>query len=258
MVRFINLLIIIFLIQTISCSQQNINSDLSESESTTERRVGDMIITPEQMEPQKINEKGLHLKLVQTWPDGIVRYQFDPIISSDKRQLFMKSCVGLGKFAQVQCLPKRTHDPDYIYITTTNENFCGLSNIGRIGGRQNLRIKCWQQRTIQHELMHALGISHEHNRPDRDSYLTINWENISTHLKNDFAKVNHFSVNKMLDVYDFNSIMHYSSYAGSNNGNIVLYQKQKGPQKGQIQQSNHLSYYDHYTLYILYGGEKPR
>ena len=37
-----------------------------------------------------------------------------------------------------------------------------------------LEPSCNGHATVQHELMHALGVNHEHNRPDRDEYLLYN------------------------------------------------------------------------------------
>ena len=37
---------------------------------------------------------------------------------------------------------------------------------------------CWYRGTVLHHLMHTLGFGHENNRPDRDSFVKILWDNI--------------------------------------------------------------------------------
>ena len=64
---------------------------------------------------------------------------------------------------------------------------------------------------VLHELLHAFGIGHTQMRPDRDDYVTINWDNI--------RKSSHSQYRKMASVapygipYDGRSIMHYKKDA---------------------------------------------
>ena len=54
------------------------------------------------------------------------------------------------------------------------------SNVGMVGpGSQpvNMDDKC-ALKEMQHELIHALGLEHEHQRPDRDRYVRIIYENV--------------------------------------------------------------------------------
>jgi len=37
---------------------------------------------------------------------------------------------------------------------------------------------CIKKGAVMHELLHSLGFFHEHNRPDRDNFVTIHFDNI--------------------------------------------------------------------------------
>ncbi len=94
-----------------------------------------------------------------------------------------------------------------------------------------------------HEFLHAFGAIHEHNRPDRDSHIQINWDNVDISASSQFFKtswpgmssqnkdcwqVSHDDENNVLyddcvdgnmeidqerDLgYDLDSIMHYDNY----------------------------------------------
>ena len=57
---------------------------------------------------------------------------------------------------------------------------------------------------MTHELLHLLGLVAEHERPDRDKYIKVNWEYMQTGAANQFFKtawekkvVNQLVENKM-------------------------------------------------------------
>jgi hypothetical protein len=72
-------------------------------------------------------------------------------------------------------------------------------------------------RTYRHELGHALGLYHEHQRPDRDSYVIYNSNNVQSGEGSQFSKMTAGSYNYYGSTFDFNSIMLYGSYAFSKN-----------------------------------------
>ena len=53
--------------------------------------------------------------------------------------------------------------------------------LGMIGGPQEMNLgNDLTSGTAAHEMMHALGISHEHQRFDRDDWITIDWQALAT------------------------------------------------------------------------------
>lgn len=94
------------------------------------------------------------------------------------------------------------------------------SYVGRVGGKQPLWIApgC-SPRHIAHEIMHALGFIHEQNRSDRDSYIVVQWQNVSEHAKINFEL---FPKELMkvsgLGAFDYESIMLYPPTMFSKDG----------------------------------------
>ena len=84
---------------------------------------------------------------------------------------------------------------------------------------------CYTDDTIIHEFIHAIGFAHEHNRFDRDSYVTIHKENIKKGSQSQFDNRNKLDWLTFGTEYDGKSIMHYTSTSGSKNGKPVMTSK---------------------------------
>ncbi|XP_065576370.1 zinc metalloproteinase nas-7-like [Artemia franciscana] len=113
-----------------------------------------------------------------------------------------------------------------------------LSQIGRIGNVQVVNLQTPEcsycgscvlyTGTPIHELMHAIGFYHEQSRWDRDDYVTIFEENIDADFLYAFNKYDEDRITAFGQPYDWSSVMHYSEYAFSNNGEPTIVSKPEG------------------------------
>jgi hypothetical protein len=74
--------------------------------------------------------------------------------------------------------------------------------------------------TILHEMGHVIGLWHEQSRPDRDTYITINYANVIKGSWGNFEVVT--DNQQILGPYDYASVMQYIPYAFSRNGGDVI------------------------------------
>jgi len=72
---------------------------------------------------------------------------------------------------------------------------------------------------VLHEMMHAVGFVHEHERTDRDQYVKINMANVQPGEEHNFTIV---PGTQIVRPYCFQSIMHYGPYDFSSNGKPVI------------------------------------
>ncbi|XP_037652309.1 low choriolytic enzyme-like [Sebastes umbrosus] len=104
------------------------------------------------------------------------------------------------------------------------------SYLGRTGGRQRISLQqrgCVYKGTVQHEALHALGFHHEQARSDRNRFVRILTQNIRAGTEGNFKRQ---KTNNLKTSYDFNSIMHYSKYAFSKNGQPTIVAKRNPDQ----------------------------
>ncbi|XP_067670137.1 zinc metalloproteinase nas-36-like [Haliotis asinina] len=148
------------------------------------------------------------------WPNAIIPFTVDDTFTVEEKRLLYASLKAWMEHTCIQFIPARPSDKDVLRIQ--NGQGCN-SFVGRVGGKQHLNLEkgCRVKHVMTHELGHVIGLIHEHQRPDRDNYITVASENVGVgRMKNyrkfDINRIRLYGVN-----YDYTSIMHYGKTAFS-------------------------------------------
>uniref|UniRef100_K1PN08 Metalloendopeptidase n=1 Tax=Magallana gigas TaxID=29159 RepID=K1PN08_MAGGI len=129
------------------------------------------------------------------------------------------------------------------------------SQLGMVGGGQPLNLDrngCRYKGLYLHEIGHAVGLVHEHQRPIRDQFIRINYGNVHPSLRQWFQKYPQYRINNFNISYEFSSVMHYGITAFSVDGRSKTIETQpqyrsQEPEIGRVY-SKELSFTDIATV----------
>ncbi|CAL8404402.1 unnamed protein product [Boreogadus saida] len=173
---------------------------------------GDIAVDPELKNADPCTARGC------LWPratDGkvYVPFRISNQYSARERATIMQ---GLASFTTSTCIRFFPLNRQRDFVNIQSRSGC-FSFIGRRGQGQVVSLSrqgCVFQSVIQHELLHALGFNHEHQRSDRDRNVRILLENVRPGLESNFRRI---QTNNLGTPYDYNSVMHYGRFAFSRN-----------------------------------------
>lgn len=200
----------------------------------------------------------------RVWPAGIVPFEFIDDITQNERD-HMLEAMDLWTVQAGVHFVHRGSQADFVTIRRSNGDGVSWAGIGRQGGEQFVAIhdSHWNDHhVIAHELCHTMGFHHEQERPDRDDFVVVNFENIPERSHDQFNIARNDTIHTP---YDYDSIMHYGACTFSN-CNICLSSNEDcrtittldPSQQNNIGQRTHLSDNDIADMRAVYGPRRAR
>lgn len=179
------------------------------------------------------------------WNGGHVPYVLSPTLPGNFRYAISIAMERFGSSSCIHFVP-RTYEPQYVNFIfgqncRTYMDPYRPEQVIQLGG------PCDSAALIMHLIGHLLGMTHEHQRVDRDGYVQVFLQNIEPKSMNNYLRFPSplQSFGQLRYPYDSMSIMHYPSWFGTIGGRGLAMTLLNG---GQINQAEFLSHFDIHKL----------
>nr|WP_243436148.1 PKD domain-containing protein [Acanthopleuribacter pedis] len=164
--------------------------------------------------------KGADDIIITPWANGILYYRFADDVTGVQAEIFDEAVQAWDALDNLQVVRNGANDPRPTnYVEVRNSLNGNNSVLGMAGGKQILNLQHWDPSVILHEVGHALGLLHEQQRGDRDTFVTVTMSNVKPDKRDNFTRIDGVT---QYGAYDFASIMHYHAHAFSKNGLPVM------------------------------------
>ncbi|XP_050404770.2 protein SpAN [Patella vulgata] len=155
------------------------------------------------------------------WTNAIIPYTIESSFRISDLKLIKES---MRVWEAATCIRfRQAVDTDKNVVTIINGPGCS-SHVGMIGGKQDLtlHINCRKKAIVVHELGHAIGMIHEHQRPDRAEFVSLNKQNAMPGTEADFQMYSWDVIDSIGIKYDYRSIMHYGGTAFAKDNGVTI------------------------------------
>lgn len=158
---------------------------------------------------------------IEPWDNGIIPYYVDNSIDEQTKYYLNLSIDYIKDKTNVRMV-EMGEKGDYICVISQKNKMDHSASIGFVKKSHIELGNDAGPKEIIHEIVHVMGFWHEHQRPDRDKYVKILWENIEKGKKHNFDKKEDYLYPIKIFEYDYQSIMHYEPLAYSKNGKKTI------------------------------------
>uniref|UniRef100_E2J7A2 Metalloendopeptidase n=1 Tax=Triatoma matogrossensis TaxID=162370 RepID=E2J7A2_9HEMI len=188
---------------------------------------GDIITTIEQVLDGDDENRNALISKERRWPRGVVPYIYHEHFSDNDKKRIEAAMAILEKYTCIKFVPYKQGISDQMVVFITEQSGCRATVGYKLTRRRhnlNLNSKGCLGRTgtILHEMLHVLGLQHEHARPDRDDYVRIIWDNIEDGHQKNFVKASSKEYTTFGIPYNYASVMHYRAVSFSKNDKATI------------------------------------